>query len=197
MLTNKDRPKYQQIIQAALEVIAENGYHASQVSKIAKKANVADGTIYLYFKNKEDILISVFRERMGQFIHKIKNAIEDKETASEKLLTLIQMHYAQLTESPYLAKVTQLELRQSKPELRREINKVLKSYLDVIDLIIEHGIKEKEIRDDIHPRLMRQMIFGTIDETVTTWVMKNERYNLLDQVEDVHSLLLNGLTKKN
>ncbi len=197
MLTNKDRPKYQQIIQAALEVIAENGYHASQVSKIAKKANVADGTIYLYFKNKEDILISVFRERMGQFIHKIKNAIEDKETASEKLLTLIQMHYAQLTESPYLAKVTQLELRQSKPELRREINKVLKSYLDVIDSIIEHGIKEKEIRDDIHPRLMRQMIFGTIDETVTTWVMKNERYNLLDQVEDVHSLLLNGLTKKN
>lgn len=197
MLTNKDRPKYQQIIQAALEVIAENGYHASQVSKIAKKANVADGTIYLYFKNKEDILISVFRERMGQFIHKIKNAIEDKETASEKLLTLIQMHYAQLTESPYLAKVTQLELRQSKPELRREINKVLKSYLDVIDSIIEHGIKENEIRDDIHPRLMRQMIFGTIDETVTTWVMKNERYNLLDQVEDVHSLLLNGLTKKN
>lgn len=197
MLTNKDRPKYQQIIQAALEVIAENGYHASQVSKIAKKANVADGTIYLYFKNKEDILISVFRERMGQFIHKIKNAIEDKQTASEKLLTLIQMHYAQLTESPYLAKVTQLELRQSKPELRREINKVLKSYLDVIDSIIEHGIKEKEIRDDIHPRLMRQMIFGTIDETVTTWVMKNERYNLLDQVEDVHSLLLNGLTKKN
>jgi len=196
-LTNKDRPKYQQIIQAALEVIAENGYHASQVSKIAKKADVADGTIYLYFKNKEDILISVFRERMGQFIHKIKNAIEDKETASEKLLTLIQMHYAQLTESPYLAKVTQLELRQSKPELRREINKVLKSYLDVIDSIIEHGIKEKEIRDDIHPRLMRQMIFGTIDETVTTWVMKNERYNLLDQVEDVHSLLLNGLTKKN
>lgn len=196
-MTNKDRPKYQQIIQAALEVIAENGYHASQVSKIAKKANVADGTIYLYFKNKEDILISVFRERMGQFIHKIKNAIEDKETASEKLLTLIQMHYAQLTESPYLAKVTQLELRQSKPELRREINKVLKSYLDVIDSIIEHGIKENEIRDDIHPRLMRQMIFGTIDETVTTWVMKNERYNLLDQVEDVHSLLLNGLTKKN
>ena len=196
-MLNKERPKYQQIIQAALEVIAENGYHASQVSKIAKKANVADGTIYLYFKNKEDILISVFRERMGQFIHKIKNAIEDKETASEKLLTLIQMHYAQLTESPYLAKVTQLELRQSKPELRREINKVLKSYLDVIDSIIEHGIKEKEIRDDIHPRLMRQMIFGTIDETVTTWVMKNERYNLLDQVEDVHSLLLNGLTKKN
>ena len=193
---NRDRPKYQQIIQAALEVIAENGYHASQVSKIAKKANVADGTIYLYFKNKEDILISVFRERMGQFINKIEHSIEEKGTATEKLKTLIEMHYKQLAESPFLARVTQLELRQSKPELRREINKVLKSYLNVIDSIIQQGIEENEIREDIHPRLIRQMIFGTIDETVTTWVMKSERYELIDQIEGVHALLVHGLVKK-
>lgn len=190
---NRDRPKYQQIIEAAMEVIAKNGYHASQVSKIAKKANVADGTIYLYFKNKEDILISVFRERMGQFIDKIVKSIDEKGSSSEKLLTLIQMHYLQLTESPFLATVTQLELRQSKPELRHEINKVLKSYLDVIDSIIQQGIEEKEFRDDIHPRLIRQMIFGTIDESVTTWVMKSQRYHLMDQVEEVHQLLMNGL----
>lgn len=191
---NKDRPKYQQILEAAVEVIAENGYHASQVSKIAKKANVADGTIYLYFKNKEDILISVFRDKMGQFIDKIVNSISKRRTSSEKLLTLIQMHYMQLSESPYLAIVTQLELRQSKPELRAEINKVLKAYLDVIDSIIEQGINEKEIRNDLDPRLIRQMIFGTIDETVTTWVMKSQRYNLLDQAEQVHALLMNGLS---
>lgn len=190
---NKERPKYQQIIEAAVEVIAQNGYHASQVSKIAKKANVADGTIYLYFKNKEDILISVFRERMGQFIDKIVTSIDEKGSSSEKLLTLIRMHYLQLSESPYLAIVTQLELRQSKPELRKEINKVLKSYLDVIDTIIEQGIIEREIRDDIHPRLIRQMIFGTIDETVTTWVMKSQRYDLTDQAEEVHKLLMHGL----
>ena len=122
----KDRPKYKQIIDAAVEVIAENGYHNSQVSKIAKKANVADGTIYLYFKNKEDILISVFNEKMGHFIEKTVQAINEKESASEKLLTLIEMYYKQLSESPYVAIVTQLELRQSKQELRKEINKVLK-----------------------------------------------------------------------
>lgn len=196
ILLNKDRPKYQQILDAAVEVIAQNGYHASQVSKIAKRANVADGTIYLYFKNKEDILISVFRDKMGQFIDKIVKSIGEKRTSSEKLLTLIQMHYRQLSESPYLAIVTQLELRQSKPELRAEINKVLKSYLDVIDTIIDQGIKEKEFRDDLDPRLIRQMIFGTIDETVTTWVMKSQKYNLLEQAEQVHSLLMNGLSSK-
>src|SRR5690606_13319627 len=132
---NKDRPKYRQIIDAAVVVIAENGYHASQVSKIAKQANVADGTIYLYFKNKEDILISVFKEKMGHFIEKIDQAINKQKTVSDKLLTLIKMHYKQLSESPHLAIVTQLELRQSKPELRKEINNVLKSYLNVIDEI--------------------------------------------------------------
>ena len=189
---SKERPKYRQIVEAAVEVIAENGYYASQVSKIARKANVADGTIYLYFKNKEDILVSVFKEKMGDFIKKTIKTIEPKKTASEKLFALIQMHFEQLSESPHLAIVTQLELRQSKPELRYEINKVLKSYLDVIDAIIKQGIEEGEIRNDINPQLIRQMIFGTLDETVTTWVMKSQRYKLEDQAEDVHQLLTKG-----
>lgn len=193
---NKERPKYMQIIEAAVEVIAENGFHSSQVSKIAKKANVADGTIYLYFKNKEDILISVFREKMGTFIEKTTETIQQNQTASEKLLTFIRMHYEQLSENPYLAIVTQLELRQSKPELRYEINHVLKSYLDVIDAIIEQGIEHGEIRTDINPQIVRQMIFGTLDETVTTWVMKSQRYPLIDQADDVHKLLTQGLFSK-
>ena len=189
---SKDKPKYYQIIDAALEVIAENGYHASQVSKIAKRANVADGTIYLYFKNKEDILISVFNVKMGTFIKNIIDKIEEDDSAYDKLLTLITMHYKQLSELPYLATVAQLELRQSKPELRMEINRVLKSYLDVIDRIIKQGIKEGSIRGDINPKIMRQMIFGTLDETVTTWVMKNQRYSLVEQASDVHQLLTKG-----
>lgn len=189
---SKDKPKYYQIIDAALEVIAENGYHSSQVSKIAKRANVADGTIYLYFKNKEDILVSVFNVKMGTFIKNIVDKIEKDANAYDKLLTLIKEHYRQLSELPYLAVVAQLELRQSKAELRKEINRVLKSYLDVIDNIIEQGISEGAIRADINPRIMRQMIFGTLDETVTTWVMKGQRYSLVNQAEDVHQLLTKG-----
>ncbi|MEI3612614.1 TetR/AcrR family transcriptional regulator [Pseudogracilibacillus sp. SO30301A] len=192
---NKERPKYKQIIDAAVIVIAENGYHASQVSKIAKQANVADGTIYLYFKNKEDILISVFKEKMGHFIEMIDNATSEQKSASDKLLTLINMHYKLLSESPHLAIVTQLELRQSKPELRKEINKVLKSYLTVMDEIIQQGIEENEIRKDMNPQIIRQMIFGTLDETVTTWLMKSQHYSLLDQAEEVHELLTKGFFK--
>ena len=192
---DKTRPKYRQIIEAAVEIIAQNGFHALQVSKIAKKANVADGTIYLYFKNKEDILISVFREKMGTFIDGAKRSIDDEQTANDKLFKLIEMHYSQLSESPYLAIVTQLELRQSKSELRREINKVLKSYLDVIDSVIEFGLETGEIDKKFNLQLIRQMIFGTLDESVTTWVMKSQRYQLVEQVEDMHTLLTKGFFK--
>src|SRR5699024_2727865 len=188
----KSRPKYGQIIEAAMQVIAENGYHASQVSKIAKQADVADGTIYLYFKNKEDILVSVFKEKMGSFIKQIEHKIKQEVTANDQLLALIESHFKQLSENKYFAIVTQLELRQSKPQLREEINNVLKEYLDIIDLIIQNGIDEKYFRDDIDVRLMRQMIFGTLDETVTSWVMKSHRYNLVNQAPEVHELLTRG-----
>ena len=191
----KDKPKYKLIIDAAVVVIAENGFHASQVSKIASKAGVADGTIYLYFKNKEDILVSVFEEKMGQFIEKIIKGIKQKQNASEKLKTLIEMHFGQLAEDHHLAIVTQLELRQSKAALRMKINQVLKPYLTVIDSVIQEGMEENIFRSDLNRRLVRQMIFGTMDEAVTNWVMKEEKYNLVDQTEAVHALITNGISK--
>lgn len=192
----KNKPKYNQIIEAAVEVIAENGYHASQVAKIANKAGVADGTIYLYFKNKEDILISVFEEKMGQFIAHITEAIKNKNNADEKLFELIKLHFRQLSEDHHLAIVTQLELRQSNPSLRLQINNVLKPYLNVIDSIINEGMQEKIFRNHLNVRLVRQMIFGTLDETVTNWVMKDRKYDLVEQAAEVHTLLTEGLHSK-
>ncbi|TXL62530.1 TetR/AcrR family transcriptional regulator [Cerasibacillus terrae] len=189
----KNKPKYKAIIEGAVQVIAENGYHASKVSTIAKKSGVADGTIYLYFKNKEDILISVFKEKMGQFIQEIAKATEKENDVQSKLLTLIQLHFEQLAVDHHLAIVTQLELRQSDPKIRAQINDVLKVYLDVIDSILEEGMEKKLFRNDLHVPLMRQMIFGTLDETVTNWVMKNQKFDLVRLAPDVHKLLMNGL----
>lgn len=192
-LKNK-KPKYKQIIEAAVEVIAENGYHSSQVSKIAKRAGVADGTIYLYFKNKEDILVSLFKEKMGQFVNRIQRSIDSLEQADEKLKVLIKMHFRQLAEDHSLAVVTQLELRQSNLELRYQINDVLRPYMAIIDEIIEEGIEQHLFKADVHIPLVRQMIFGTLDETVTTWVMKEHRYDLVAQAEEVHKLIIDGLS---
>ncbi|MCB7153964.1 fatty acid metabolism transcriptional regulator FadR [Bacillus stercoris] len=190
------RPKYMQIIDAAVEVIAENGYHQSQVSKIAKQAGVADGTIYLYFKNKEDILISLFKEKMGQFIERMEEDIKEKTTAKEKLALVISKHFSLLAGDHDLAIVTQLELRQSNLELRQKINEILKGYLNILDGILTEGIQSGEIKEGIDVRLARQMIFGTIDETVTTWVMNDQKYDLVALSNSVLELLVSGIHNK-
>ncbi|WP_210364983.1 TetR/AcrR family transcriptional regulator [Bacillus sp. REN3] len=188
----KNRPKYRQIIDAAVVTIAENGYHQAQVSKIAKQAGVADGTIYLYFKNKEDILISLFQEKMGSFVEKIEEKIAGKETATEKLYMLVETHFKMLSEDRHLAIVTQLELRQSNKDLRLKINEVLKGYLMLIDRIILEGIENREFSSSLDLRLARQMIFGTVDETVTSWVMNEQKFDLPAQAKAVHQLLIHG-----
>ncbi len=195
-MVKKNKPKYKQIIDAAVVVIAEYGYHQAQVSKIAKQAGVADGTIYLYFKNKEDILISLFEEKMGEFVKKIEAGMSGAESASDQLAALIQKHFEIMSEDPHLAIVTQLELRQSNKELRVKINGILKGYLALLDNVLKAGITSGEFKSTLNCKLVRQMIFGTLDEMVTTWVMNEQKYSLPSLAEEVHSLFINGLLQR-
>ncbi len=189
----RDKPKYKKIVDAAVVVIAENGYHQAQVSKIAKEAGVADGTIYLYFKNKEDILVSVFREKMAIFVSNLQTILEKDLNTSEMLFKMIDNHFFVLHEDRHLAIVTQLELRQSGKKLRLRINEVLKEYLDLLDVILKEGIDTGELDQTMDVRLARQMVFGTIDETITSWVMNDQKYDLLKLAPEVHRLIMNGL----
>ena len=189
----RNKPKYKQIIDAAVIAIAENGYHQAQVSKIAKQAGVADGTIYLYFKNKEDILISVFQEKMGVFVDNLQDIIKNGSSSSEKLAQMIENHFKVLSDDRHLATVTQLELRQSTKEVRLKINAILKEYLKLLDEILIEGMLSGEFNQTMDVRLARQMVFGTIDEITTTWVMNEYRYDLLALSSKVTQLVLNGL----
>jgi TetR/AcrR family transcriptional regulator, fatty acid metabolism regulator protein len=187
--------KYEQIIDAAVKVIAENGYHHSQVSKIAKEAGVADGTIYLYFKNKEDILISLFEEKMGSFVDAISEKLKEESSVEKKLLILIEMHFMQLEMDHDLAIVTQLELRQSNISIRYKVNEVLKGYLGLVDSVLKEGVEKGIFEENLDLRIARQLIFGAIDEVVTNWVMKDHRYDLAPLADTVHRMLLKGLSK--
>lgn len=187
--------KYDAIIDAAVRVIAEHGYHNAQVSKIAREAKVADGTIYLYFKNKDDVLISLFSEKMGAFITQVEEALKSVESAVDQLYTLIRLHFESLEKDRQLATVTQIELRQSNPEVRKGIGEILKRYLDIIDQVVENGIRQGVFRSDLDVRITRKMIFGTLDETVTSWIMNDYKYSLSDQVDPIHRLFINGMRK--
>lgn len=190
--------KYHAIINAATKVFARYGYHQTQVSKIAREAQVADGTIYLYFKSKEDILISLITEKLGEMVALVEEKVAQQQAVEEKLKTLITLHFSYMAEDPDLAMVTQLELRQLElrqlnPLIREKISEVLKRHLRVIDHIIQSGIEQKVFRPDLDPLLARYMIFGTLDETITSWLMKEQKFNLLSKVDALWQLLLGGL----
>ncbi len=186
--------KYQAIIEAAVRVIAQQGYHNAQVSKIAKEAGVADGTIYVYFENKDDVLISVFSEKMGRFIEAINDKMKALPSVKDKLYCLISMHFGNMAKNRDYAVVTQIELRQSNPVVQEGIGQTLKKYFDLIDGLIVEGKEEGLFPPHIDNRLARKMIFGTLDQVVTAWIMKGAKYDLMSNVDPVYELLLYGLT---
>jgi len=188
--------KYDNIIAAAIKVIAQNGYHQAQVSKIASAANVADGTIYLYFKNKADILISVFRRRMGDFITSVQQELARLDAVEEKLARLIQMHLTWLSSDRDLAVVLQIELRQSDFHIRQEIAKIVKEYYKVIDQLIAEGIDCGVFRTELNIKVTRNAIFGTMDETATAWVMNGMKFDLPANASPIYDLFINGLSTK-
>jgi len=195
-MAKKTGEKYQAIIDAAVRVIAKQGYYSAQVSKIAKEAKVADGTIYLYFENKDDILISLFNEKMGQFVETNRKRIAEAATIEQKLYVLVHTHLSQLAMDQEFAKVTQIELRQANQEINEGIGTVMKQYFNLIEEVIVEGMEQGIFRPDIEVRVARKMIFGTLDEVTTSWVMKQCKYDLVSHVDSIYNLFLLGIKGK-
>ncbi|MGG6312697.1 TetR/AcrR family transcriptional regulator [Paenibacillus macerans] len=194
-MTSRKQEKFEMILDAAEKVIAENGFHGSQVSKIAKEAGVADGTIYLYFKNKEDILISLFQDRLGKLVELFHQSIRETSTAEEALRKVCEIHFTQLEQNVHLAYVTQIELRQSSLELRKAIGLSVKPYITLIEHILKRGIEEGSFRADLDTKLTRQLIFGALDEVVTSWLISGMKYSMSGQVENTVDFFLRALKK--
>lgn len=189
----KKREKYMTIIDAALEAFAEYGYHNCQVAKIARRAGIADGTIYLYFANKEDVLISVFREKMNEYIRQLKELLQHHDKAIDKLSALVRFYFNHLEENPSLANFLQIQLRQSDSYIRSGIAEPLKQYYQLIEELINEGKQQGSINPLINTKLVREVIFGSMDEIVSCWVFGNKKYSLSKNADDVLVILKNGL----
>ncbi|MCU0588187.1 MAG: TetR family transcriptional regulator [Syntrophobacteraceae bacterium] len=187
--------KHQRILDAAVKVFASKGFFQAKVSEIAREAQVADGTVYLYFKSKDDLLISIFEVKMRKAIARFREAALQEEGALPRLRRLIRMHLGELQSDPHLAAVFQVELRQSQRFMREYAKSELKEYLDLIGEIIQEGQNEGTLRSDIPVGLAKRLIFGTIDEVVSTWVMSGMKQDMDSLVSPLLDLFLNGIGK--
>lgn len=186
--------KHTKIIAAATKVFAKKGFFTARISDIAKEAKVADGTIYLYFNNKFDILISVLEEEIGKIIEQIKTAIEDEPDAQEMLKIFVTKHLAAMKGNKYLAEVIHIELRQSDRLVKDYRNNRFKIYIDLISEIIQKGQEQNLFREDIMPGIAKRALFGALDEVSRVWTEPNSSsYSLEDTTEQIISMFLDGL----
>ena len=176
--------KHQKIIHAAVKVFAEKGFFNARISDIAKAAKVADGTIYLYFNNKYDILISLFEEEIGKLIVQVKEAIEAESEPAAKLRTFALHHLRLLEENRELAEVLQVELRQSTIFMKEYRNLKFIEYLDIISAIIQAGQQTGKFRPDLDPDLFKRAYFGALDELSRLWILNPNLPLTIDQTAD-------------
>ncbi|MEA3332111.1 MAG: TetR/AcrR family transcriptional regulator [Pseudomonadota bacterium] len=189
----RKRVKYLAIIEAALEAFSEYGYHDCPVSKIAKKANVADGTIYLYFANKEEVLVSVFQEKINRLISDVEKLTTDCSDAWEKIEVLIRYHLTNMGNDPVLANFLQIQLRQSSSKIRQGIAEPLRKFYRLIESFVADGQKQGVIDSSLNANIARKVIFGSIDEVVSCWVLSRRRYDLKERIDDVVYILQRAL----
>lgn len=190
----KSTDKHRKIIRAATKVFAKKGFFNARISDIAKEAKVADGTIYLYFNNKFDILLSVFEQEIGKLIEHVTLLLEKESSSRVKLEIFITNHLEEMKRNRYLAEVIHIELRQTSKLIREYRKNSFTEYLNIIAEIIETGQRDGTFRADIEPGIARQVVFGALDEISICWHTDNTcPYSVEEISNQITSLFQTGL----
>src|SRR5947208_5692932 len=185
--------KRERILRAAIDVFAQNGYFNAKVSDIAKAAGVADGTIYLYFDGKEDLLVNIFRDHTRNYLQSLEQDLAHVRRAEDRIRIAIRHHLETLGRDRALAIVAQVELRHSLKFMSLLSQQEVADYLNMLRKIVEHGQNEGVFRRDHHPQLVAKALFGILDEMVTSWILSEKDHNLAEQADPIADLVLAGL----
>src|SRR6516225_6252163 len=195
-LTPDRADKRTAILRAAIDVFAARGFFNAQVADVARAAGVAAGTVYLYFRSKDDLLVSIFERSMRESLAEGRALVADLRDPGERLRQFARLHLARLGRDRHLAIVFQVELRQSTKFMERFSSTLLRDYLGLIRGAIADGQRDGLFREDIKPTVAAKMLFGALDEMATNWILSRRRYPLEADADAVVDLFLNGATAR-
>jgi len=188
--------KREAILRSAIKVFARRGYFNSKVADVARAAGIADGTVYLYFKSKDEILHSIFDRAMEEFIAEGKREISLIEAADGRLRRVAQLHLEKLGADRDLAVVFQVELRGSTKFMEEFTGGGFAEYLDIIRQTIAEGQKTGVFRRDIKPITAAKILYGALDEMVTNWILSKRKYPLAPMADEVLKVFFGGVTQQ-
>ncbi|MCP3951353.1 MAG: TetR/AcrR family transcriptional regulator [Desulfobacterales bacterium] len=190
---SKSNGKYHLILEAAIKVFAQQGFHQATISQIAREAGVADGTIYLYFKNKEDILVNFFGYKTKQVFGRFREEVDKADNARDKLRLLIKRHLEEFQRDRSMAILYQTETRRFSRLCEEQIREMSKMYLDLVSEIVEIGQDEGLMRKDLYMGLVKRFIIGAIDEVINTWLHSGGSYDLVSMADPLVDLFIRGV----
>lgn len=185
--------KRQAILDGAVRVFAEKGFFNATVAEVARAAGVADGTIYLYFKSKDELLLEVFDDKMSLLCDAARKAMSETKTAAEALRAVARLHLAAVEADPAVASVLIVELRQSSAFVRNADKPRLVEYLALIGSIVKRGQVTGEFRAEVHPAMLKRALFGALDEIALGWLLSRRRFDLAESAEEVANIFVRGL----
>jgi TetR/AcrR family fatty acid metabolism transcriptional regulator len=181
------------LLRAAIETFAARGYFNAQVADVARTAGVAAGTVYLYFRGKDDLLISIFEKTMKEAIAAGRDSIAALDDPLAQLHTIARLHLDRMSRDRDLAVVFQVELRQSTKFMERFSATHLRDYLGIIRDVIAKGQATGAFRRDVNPTLAAKLLFGMLDEMATNWILSKRRYSLANESEGIVDLFVRGV----
>jgi TetR/AcrR family fatty acid metabolism transcriptional regulator len=185
--------KRELILRAATRVFAKSGYFNSKVADIAAEAGIADGTVYLYFKSKDEILHSMFDRAMEKFISEGRRQLADLDSPVARLRKIAELHLERLGADRDLAIVFQVELRGSTKHMQEFSAAGFAEYLDIIRETIDDGQEGGVFRSDVKPIVAAKILYGALDEMVTNWVLSSRKYPLAPMADEVLKIFLDGI----
>jgi TetR/AcrR family fatty acid metabolism transcriptional regulator len=181
-------------LRAAVRIFAKNGFYDTRVSEVAKAAGVADGTIYLYFKSKDELLLSLFEDRVEALLAFMKLELPKQRSAPLKLRRIIELQLGLLEGERDLAEVFTVILRQSTKLLKEYAAPKFLAYLESIAAVVSEGQASGDFRADVPPLLVARATWGALDGIALTWVLGHaERGALARAAGQLADVMLRGL----
>src|SRR5438270_8798981 len=158
-----------ELLDAAVRVFAEKGFHASRVGDIAEEAGVAHGLLYHYFRSKEELLETIFRETWRDVLDAVRSVEETDESARDRLAGSAKILLRAWRRDPDLVRVLVREVTRSS-HLQQRIEEIDLAFAG-LERIIARGQAEGEFRADVDPRMVSYVFYGALEEILTGWVL--------------------------
>jgi TetR/AcrR family fatty acid metabolism transcriptional regulator len=187
--------KYNRILKAGARLFARDGFSNATISKIAKEANVGDGTIYLYFKDKRDVLDQYFSYKVKQISDRFDTTVNQGNSAEDKLRNLIRAHLEEFQKDKDMAVLYQQEAHRHRQNVPEHIRDMIRAYLSILTAIIEQGQQEGTIRRNLYAALAKRFVLGAVEETINSWLHSELDYDLTSMADPLVDFFMHGVGK--